>query len=176
MRHKTISKAVERNMAKQKPIVRLRTFGLYSQWDSESKALPDFVESTTRIPARVDIEFGLVVNIVGGKNLPLHYCIDHPGIEDEHGDIRAPFEGIVHIKTNDWDFYLGDTIWEPIKDKVGLWRMSLELDGKVVAEQSFEVFAETCTENDVLENQNLPLQPSSTHQATQYKWVRLTWK
>jgi len=142
-------------MAKQKPLVRVRTFGIYSKWDSASKELPDFMKSTTRVPARIDVEFGLVVNITGGKNLPMRYCIDHPGIRDAQGNIRMPFEDVVHVKTNDWDFYLGDTIWDPIDDKIGAWRMSLELNGKIVADKTFELFDE-----------------SKVHSRPRYKWVR----
>jgi hypothetical protein len=126
-------------MAKQKPEIRMRTWGIYTQWDSDSKALPKVVEVTTRIPAEVDIEFGFVVNIKGAKNQQLHYCIDHPGIPDDQGNRRAPFAGSVYIKTNDWDFFLGDTIWNPIEDKLGEWCLSLELNGKLVVEKRFEV-------------------------------------
>ncbi|WP_182865938.1 DUF3859 domain-containing protein [Stieleria mannarensis] len=127
-------------MAKQKPEVSVRTYGRYSKWDSGSKELPSFLESTTRIPAEVDVEFGLVINVVGGKNLPLHFCIDHPGIRDAQGKRRPPFEDVVYVKTNDWDFYLGDTVWEPIQDKIGTWRMTLTLEDQIVVEQSFEVY------------------------------------
>lgn len=126
-------------MAKQHPEVTLRTYGIYSQWDSASKDLPRFIESTTQIPARVDIEFGMVINVKGGKNLPLNFCIDHPGIRDDRGRRRKPFADTVYVKTNDWDFYLGDTIWEPIDDKIGTWRMTIELQGHIVAEQSFQL-------------------------------------
>jgi Domain of unknown function (DUF3859) len=47
------------------------------------------------------------------------------------------------IRPNDWDFYLGDTIWEPISDKLGPWRMSLKMNGIKVAEKTFELFAES---------------------------------
>ena len=87
----------------------------------------------------VDVEFGMVVNIVGAKNMPLDFCIDHPGIRDDQGKVRRPFDGTVYVKTNDWDFYLGDTIWEPIEDKLGKWRMTIELDGKLAAEKTFEL-------------------------------------
>ncbi|MCS7468308.1 DUF3859 domain-containing protein [Stieleria sp. ICT_E10.1] len=127
-------------MAKQRPEVSVRTYGLYSKWDSGSKELPAFLESTTRIPAEVDVEFGLVINVIGGKNLQLHYCIDHPGIRDAEGKRRPPFEDVVYVKTNDWDFYLGDTVWEPIDDKIGTWRMTLTLSGQIVADQRFEVY------------------------------------
>ena len=87
----------------------------------------------------MDIEFGLIVNIKGAKNQELDYCIDHPGILDADGIRREPFEGSVFAKTNDWDFYLGDTIWLPLQDKLGEWKMSVELAGQVIAEKTFIV-------------------------------------
>jgi hypothetical protein len=60
-----------------------------------------------------------------------------------------PFEGIVYIKDNDWSFYLGDTVWEPIEDKIGDWRMTLSLAGKVIADKTFNLINEkTKTEDD----------------------------
>jgi hypothetical protein len=133
-------------MAKRKIDVRMRTYGVHSKWESDSKDLPRLVEVTTEVPARIDIEFGFVVNIKGAKNRELHFCIDHPGILDGDGEPRAPFDGSVFVKSNDWNFYLGDTIWDPITDKLGDWRMSLELDGQVVAEKTFHLYPEESNE------------------------------
>jgi hypothetical protein len=124
----------------KKPAASIRSYGIYHHWDADSKELPDVREFTERVPAEIDIEFGFVVNIKHAKNQELGYCIDHPGIKDDQGRRRAPFDGTVYIKTNDWDFYLGDTIWEPIDDKLGPWRMYVELDNKIIAEKTFEVF------------------------------------
>ena len=129
-------------MAKRKPRIRIRSFGIYSKWDSGSKQLPKIKEFTTRVKAEIDVEFGFVVNIVGAKNQELTYCIYHPDIPDDMGKIRAPFDGVVFVKTNDWDFYLGDTIWPPVHNKLGDWRMTLELDGKVIADKTFELFSD----------------------------------
>ena len=118
----------------------MRTWGIYTQWDSGSKKLPKIVQVTTRVPAEVDIEFGFVVSVKGAKNQELAYCIAHPGILDDAGNRRAPFTGTVHIKTNDWDFFLGDTIWSPIDDKLGEWCLTLEMGGTLIAEKSFDVF------------------------------------
>lgn len=120
----------------------MRSYGIYKQWDAESKELPRVVEFTTEVPAEIDIEFGFIVNIKGAKNKELTYCIDHPGILDADGNRRAPFDGTVYVKTNDWQFYLGDTIWEPITDKLGDWHMWISLDDKVIAEKTFWLFAE----------------------------------
>jgi len=130
-------------MAKHKPEIRMRTWGIYTQWDSDSKSLPKVVDVTTTIPAEVDIEFGFVVNIKGAKNRKLLFCIDHPGILDTEGNRRKPFTGTVYVKTNDWNFFLGDTIWNPIEDKLGEWHMSLELNGNVIAEKTFDVVPST---------------------------------
>ena len=78
------------------------------------------IERTTTVEAIVDVEFGMVVNIIGAKNRPLEFCIDHPGIRDAQGKRRRPFDGTVFVKSNDWDFYLGDTIWLPLEDKICL--------------------------------------------------------
>jgi hypothetical protein len=131
--------ARKRKSGKRSLEVHIKTWGIYSQWDRDSKELPKILERTTEVEAVIDIEFGMVVNIIGAKNMPLDFCIDHPGIRDDKGKVRRPFDGTVFVKTNDWDFYLGDTIWNPIEDKLGTWRMTLELDGELVAEKSFEV-------------------------------------
>jgi hypothetical protein len=51
----------------------------------------------------------------------------------------APFEGNVIVRNNDWKFYLSDTIWLPVDDKVGEWHMYIQYNNSVVAEQKFEV-------------------------------------
>jgi hypothetical protein len=129
-----------RLMVKRKAEIRIRTYGICTPWNPDSKQLPKVVEVTTRVQAEIDVEFGLIINIKGAKNQQLHYCIDHPGIRDSEGQVRQPFEGDVYIRKNDWDFYLGDTIWEPIEDKIGPWRMYVELQGKVIAEKTFDVW------------------------------------
>ncbi len=126
----------------------MRTYGIYTHWDSDSKELPRITEVTTRVRAKIDVEFGFVVTVKGAKNRQLDYCIDHPGILDADGARRPPFTGTVYVKTNDWDFYLGDTIWEPISDKLGDWRMTLEMDGNIVAAKTFELYLDDASSED----------------------------
>lgn len=128
-------------MPKKKVEVRLRSCGIYEHWDPESSELPRFLEATSKVRAVIGVEFGLVINIQGAKNKQLHFCIHHPGIKDSNGQVRDPFDGTVYVKKNDWNFYLGDTVWEPIEDKLGCWRMTVELDGKMLADESFDVHA-----------------------------------
>ncbi len=126
-------------MAKNKPVVSTQSYGIYDNWDPDSKRLPRVVEFTTDVEAQVGIEFGLVVNIKKAKNQQVEYCINHPGILDDQGHTRPPFDGTVYVKSNDWDFYLGDTIWLPLEDKLGTWRMTVSMADQVVAEKSFTV-------------------------------------
>lgn len=130
-------------MAKKRPVIKMRSYGIYSTWDSKSKDLPKIKEFTTEIPAEIDIEFGFIINIQSARGKKIQFCIDHPGILDNAGDVRDAFTGEVHITNNDWSFYLGDTIWAPISDKCGPWRMTLELDGKVIADKTFNVNNQT---------------------------------
>jgi hypothetical protein len=127
-------------MAKRKPEVLIKSFGIYTQWDAASKELPRITEFTTRVRAELDVEFGFIVNIKGAKNAPLDYCIYHPDIPDADGNTRPPFDGTVFVKTNDWDFYLGDTIWAPVSNKLGSWRMTLELASTLIADKTFELY------------------------------------
>jgi hypothetical protein len=53
-----------------------------------------------------------------------------------------PFTGEVYVRNNDWDFYLGDSLWEPMNNRTGDWRMVIELDALIIAEKKFSVLAE----------------------------------
>jgi hypothetical protein len=126
-------------MAKPKPIIEIVTYGIHTKWDADAKALPKIKTFTNHIPLQLDIEFGFIVNIKRAKNQQVRYCIYHPDIPDEDGIAMPPFDGEEYIRSNDWDFYLGDTLWEPLHNKVGDWRMTLELNGSVIADKTFTV-------------------------------------
>ncbi|WP_160063234.1 DUF3859 domain-containing protein [Psychromonas sp. L1A2] len=128
-------------MAKKKPEIKIQTYGVHSKWDSKSKTLPKVLTFTTDIPAEIDIEFGFIINVKNARGKKVFYCINHPNIHNKSGEPCDAFTGEVHITNNDWSFYLGDTIWAPIEDKCGLWRMTIELDGTVIADKTFKVFS-----------------------------------
>ncbi len=126
-------------MAKTKFICQQLNYGIYEHWDRDARELPKIREFTTKIPARLDIEFGFILNIKKGKGKLLSFCIDHPPFLDASGNPAAPFTGDEYIRTNDWNFYLGDTLWDPIEDKLGPWRMTVEIEGQIVGDVTFQV-------------------------------------
>ena len=133
-------------MAKATPQITMQSYGIYTHWDEKSKALPQIESFTTKVSAKLDIEFGYIINIKKAKGKKLHYCIYHPDIPDipdSDGEVMSPFDGIEYVKDNNWDFYLGDTLWAPIENKTGDWRMTIELDGQTIADKTFSVELES---------------------------------
>ncbi|MDA0147480.1 DUF3859 domain-containing protein [Vibrio sp. LaRot3] len=133
-------------MAKRTPIVEMTSYGIYDKWDSRAKALPKIQQFTTTVSADENVEFGFIVNIKRAKGKVIQFVIDHPGVIGKKGQLLAPFDGELHVGSNDWDFYLGDTIQllcpiDGLESNYGPWRMSIELDGKVIAEKTFQVVA-----------------------------------
>lgn len=133
-------------MAKRTPIVEMTSYGIFQGWDSKSKNLPKIQQFTTKIPADEDVEFGFVVNIKKAKGEVIAFCIEHPGVLGKKGQILEPFTGDMHVGSNDWDFYLGDTIQllDPIngyESNLGKWRMTISIGGRIVADKTFELYA-----------------------------------
>ena len=129
-------------MAKPKAHCKLVSYGIYSGWDRDSKSLPQIKDFRREVPARIGIEFGYILNFKKAKGRLLSYCIAHPPFLDEHGEIAAPFTGEEYVRTNDWNFYLGDTVWEPAQDKIGTWRLVTALEGRTVADETFSLVAD----------------------------------
>ncbi|MDQ2078216.1 DUF3859 domain-containing protein [Marinimicrobium sp. ABcell2] len=130
-------------MAKKKPEVKLNSWGIYTPWTDQSKELPTLIKMTHDIPCELDVEFGYIVNIKKAKNKKLAYCIYHPEIPDEEGKPLPPFDGEVYIKQNDWNFFIGDTIWQPVENKQGAWRITLAIEGKIVADETFNLILQS---------------------------------
>lgn len=124
---------------KRKPDVELYSYGIYSPWDRQSRELPELKEITTVVPVQPDVEFGYVLIIRGGKGYTLAYEINHPPIRDVNGEWMPPFTGEIIIPSNDWEFFLGDTVWEPYEEKAGQWILVTRIQGREVARQTFEL-------------------------------------
>ena len=133
-------------MAKTSPIFSVVNYGIYEKWDQKRRGLPKIKQVTECVPAVIDIEFGLIINIKKGKGISIDWCIEHPHITDKKGRLMAPFEGKEIVRNNDWQFYLGDTIWAPEHDKVGDWRMYIQYNSEIVIDKTFEL-----TDDDIEE-------------------------
>jgi hypothetical protein len=123
-------------MPKKKPEVTMHSHGLYDGWDRDSKALPNLVKITTEIETTLEVEFGYILRIRNARNCKITFRIEHPPFKDSAGNIAAPFDGELFVKTNDFRFFLGDTIWAPVDDKRGAWRLITWLDGEKVADKT----------------------------------------
>lgn len=112
------------------------SYGKYSNWDRESKDLPELLDLTEEVQAKIDVEFGMIVEINGGKGRYLDFEIKHPNFKDQDGKWEAPFRGSFQIRKNPYTFFLGDTIWEPVEDKKGPWTMTIFFDDEIVASKT----------------------------------------
>ncbi|MGL5787379.1 MAG: DUF3859 domain-containing protein [Bacteroidales bacterium] len=127
-------------MAKKKIDIKIKSYGIYSQWDRTSRELPKLRKVTTEIPAELDIEFGYILHIKGAKGTLIEFEIIHPPFIDvKTGEVAPAFVGEHYVNSNDWMFFLGDTIWEPVDDKKGIWDIRTFADGKEVAFKRFMI-------------------------------------
>lgn len=124
-------------MAKRRPEFRMYSYGEYAKWDRESREIPKVLDFVTEIKATIGTEFGYVLLIKNGKGETIEFRIDHPTFKNEKGETALPFTGGQFIRTNDFEFYLGDCIWEPLEDKLGKWELTTFYKGQVVAHKIF---------------------------------------
>ncbi len=126
-------------MAKKKPSVEIHSYGLYAGWNRESRELPALVQITSEIEAELDIEFGYILHIRHARNSRITFRIDHPPFRNAAGQTAPSFTGEQYVKTNDYRFFLGDTVWAPVADKKGDWRLITWLDGELVADKTIRL-------------------------------------
>ncbi|MCE4563720.1 DUF3859 domain-containing protein [Maribellus sp. CM-23] len=126
-------------MAKRRPTFKIYSYGEYSKWDRESREIPKVLDFTTEIEASIGTEFGYVLHIKNGKGESVQFRIDHPPFLDEKEQVTPPFTGEQFVRTNDFEFYLGDCIWEPLEDKKGKWELTTWYQGKIVANKIFNL-------------------------------------
>lgn len=124
-------------MPKRKINISMYSFGEYAKWERENKGIPKILEFATEIKAKIGTEFGYVLHVKQGKGETLDFRIDHPPFRGEDGNVAAPFVGQQFIRTNDFEFYLGDCVWEPLEDKLGKWELTTFHNDKVVAQKTF---------------------------------------
>ena len=129
-------------MAKKKVDIKIVNFGIYDKFDKDDEELPQLVEFSDKIPARLDIEFGMIVEIKKARGEVISWRIDHPPFKNSSGDIAPPFTGEFHVNSPVYKFFLGDTIWEPIHNKLGIWDLSISWNGSIMARKKLKVVSE----------------------------------
>ena len=120
-------------MAKRKVEIKILNYGIYDQFNHDDEDLPGLIEFSEKIPARLDIEFGMTVDIRKARGEIIQWRIDHPAFLDSSGELAPPFEGEFHVNSPEYKFFLGDTVWEPIDDKLGVWELTVSWQGNVLA-------------------------------------------
>ncbi len=115
------------------------SYGEYAPWNRESKDIPKLLNIAEVIEAETGTEFGYVLRIKKAKGKRIDFRIDHPAFKDESGKVMPPFTGHVTINSNNYEFFLGDCIWEPPHDKMGVWTMTTKIDDKIVAQKSLRL-------------------------------------
>jgi hypothetical protein len=45
----------------------------------------------------------------------------------------------MRIPTNDYLFFIGESLCDPLSDKLGTWRLTLSIRSRMVADESFEI-------------------------------------
>ena len=113
----------------------MHSYGQYDGWNHDSKNLPKLVKITTEVENALDVEFGYILRIRNARNSKITFRIEHPPFKNADGETAPPFDGEIYVKTNDFRFFLGDTIWAPVEDKRGEWRLITWLDGEKVADK-----------------------------------------
>jgi hypothetical protein len=126
-------------MAKKKFEVDLYSYGEYSIWDNKSKNIPKLLAITDIIKAAAGTEFGYVLRIKKAKGKIIRYRIDHPPFKDKNGQVEPPFSGEVRITSNDYHFFLGDSVWEPIETKLGNWTLTSYIDEALLMQKTLRL-------------------------------------
>ena len=129
-------------MAKKKVDIKVVNYGIYDKFDKDDEDLPLLIEFADKIPAKLDIEFGMIVEITKARGEVISWRIDHPPFNNSKGDTAPPFTGEFHVNSPVYTFFLGDTIWEPIHDKIGIWDLSISWNEKIMARKKLKIVSE----------------------------------
>ncbi len=119
--------------------VTIESYGLYTQWKNNSRELPKIVEFTNVISAYPGNEFGMILRIRKGKGVKLSYYIRHPVEKSYSSTPENDFSGVHIIRSNDYKFFVGDCIDQPVKNKIGEWVIGVCSEGVLLAEKAFNI-------------------------------------
>ena len=119
--------------------INIESFGIYTRWNRESRDLPEIVKFSNEIPAEEDAEFGMILNIKKGKGILLSCEITHPPFNGSNGKMAPPFTCEQMVTSNNYMFFIGDSIWAPVEDKKGEWCVKVMHKNEVLVQKKFMV-------------------------------------
>ncbi len=119
--------------------LKIESYGLYSKWNRNSRKLPEILKFTNDIKAEPETEFGMILHIKKGKGVKLDFVIEHPAFLDKNGKLALEFTGEHMVTSNDYYFFIGDSIWEPVEDKCGFWAIHVFHKKIEVAQKQFNI-------------------------------------
>ena len=119
--------------------LKVESYGIYTHWEKSSRELPEIIKFTHEIPAAPNIEFGMVLRIGKGKGLKMHFIISHPPFMDKNGNPTPHFVGEQIISDNNYLFFVGDSILEPLNDKKGEWTIRIFIKNNLIVTKRFIV-------------------------------------
>lgn len=126
-------------MPKKKPQVTLANYGRYTTWNKKSREMPRLLEYTDVIEAIEGSEFGIIIEVDFAKGKILEFTIKHPPIKDEEENLLPHFKGELFVNSIHTKFFVGDGIWLPVDDKIGLWEVIIYLDNTIVISKKFKI-------------------------------------
>ncbi len=128
-------------MPRRRPRVSIANYGQYTPWDKNSRKLPKLLKYTDTIEAIDGNEFGVIIDVDDAKGKVLQFSIKHPPLRDDEGNLLPDFRGELFVNTHHMQFFVGDGIWLPVEDKIGLWEVLIWLDDQLVVHKKFSMVA-----------------------------------
>jgi len=71
--------------------------------------------------------------------MKLNYLIKHPPFYNKQGETESEFVGEYYVNSNVFELYIGDCIWLPVEDKIGIWEIYISHDGQELISQKFNI-------------------------------------
>jgi len=127
-------------MAAKKISFEMESYGIYTLLKQSGDKLPQILKFTDKIPVSPEVEFGITLNITGGKGETIDFEIVHPPWPRPDGSTEPAFRSSLPVRTSPFRMFIGDTFWEPWENKCGKWVIKVMHKEKLILKKSFEMY------------------------------------